>query len=69
LKKVTDANEKEIVDIKISTLKKVKKLNLLEDILSKDSNSFGPSHNPIIIVPSNVMPGNLCLQNSEQFLS
>ena len=42
---------------------------MLEEILSKDSNSFTSSHHPIIVVPSNVTPGNLCLQNAEQFLA
>ncbi len=62
-----EEGKNQLVDIKISTLKRKQKKTLLEEIVGVGD--FGGSDNrPIIIVPPSAQPGNLCLLNAIPFL-
>lgn len=68
LEKVKEKGSKEILNVKISSLKRKQKVSLLDEILhSADGGAFGEGK-PIIIVPALPMKGNLCLANVHDFL-
>ena len=70
LEKVKEKGVKQIVNVKISTLKKKQRISLLDEILhsNESTSSFSEEGKPIIIVPALSMKGNLCLANAQDFL-
>lgn len=60
LDKVKEKGAKEILNVKISTLKKKQRISLLDEILnSGESGLFNEEGKPIIIVPALAMKGNI----------
>lgn len=69
LSKIKDKGVKQVIDVKISTLKKKQKISLLDEIIhSTEGGAFGDEGKPIIIVPSLAQKGNICMANAYDFL-
>lgn len=61
LEKVKEKGVKQLVNVKISTLKKKQRISLLDEILHSNESisSFSEEGKPIIVVPALAMKGNL----------
>lgn len=68
LEKVKQKGVKQIVNVKISSLKKKQKVSLLDEILHSVEGGAFNEGKPIIIVPALPTKGNLCLANITEFL-
>eukprot|EP00349_Pseudokeronopsis_sp_Brazil_P001704 CAMPEP_0202965692 /NCGR_PEP_ID=MMETSP1396-20130829/9650_1 /ASSEMBLY_ACC=CAM_ASM_000872 /TAXON_ID= /ORGANISM="Pseudokeronopsis sp., Strain Brazil" /LENGTH=146 /DNA_ID=CAMNT_0049688563 /DNA_START=424 /DNA_END=864 /DNA_ORIENTATION=- len=55
------------INLDVNIFKQAKKRSLLEEIL-KSTESFSEQGKPIIVIPAQMAPGNLSLQNAKQFL-
>lgn len=68
LEKIKAKGVKQILNVKISTLKKKQKVSLLDEILHSGEGGAFNEGKPIIIVPAVPMKGNLCMANVHDFL-
>lgn len=68
LEKVKEKGVKQILNVKISTLKKKQKVSLLDEIMHSAEGGAFSEGKPIIIVPALPIRGNLCLANAHDFL-
>ena len=66
---MTRKEEKSIVNVTISNQRKKLKPSMLEEILNQEQDAFfETTGKPIIVVPSQVNEGNLCILNAKRFL-